>query len=300
MPAKRSKKSPISGVAAQACILSFSLALTLGCVAPVDSDPTEKIERKALECSIASLDELGPVDVAFAFDNSASTVYPPGFDVDEDGIIGEFRASEFTDRDDSWLGVQVAAARTLIRNASGNDMRFSIISFSGPPFVSRQTRNTKAVGDRDARIRAAMTADLTVLEDALDAALNYGSRGSAHFYAGMRRASQSLIEARVPDRESKRVVLFTSNSPGPTFHNHSGLIEGAFSSRMHVAVREAKRHRIVFNTFGLTEEANSWHRLSLGLMAPLTRGTYQVVDDPSELYCHFVNSLVPRARDRSR
>jgi hypothetical protein len=275
-----------------ACFTLAVAALLMGCATPVDSgdEGDEQREAKVLDCSPESLGRLGPLDVAIAIDNSLSTQHPAGFDVDGDGTVGAVRASIFTDRDDSWLGAQIAAARPLIQDTSDRDVRFSIVTYSGYPFLSRRRRNTRAVGDRDAKMRAQMTDDVAELESALDAVMNAGSDGSANFYAGMRRASQSLIESKDPERESRKVVLFMSDTPGPIFHEGGNLV-GGLSARMASAVREAKRNSIVFNSFGLTERSDAWRGFSLGLIAPPTGGTYHVVDDPRELYCHLVDAL---------
>ncbi|MBW2292192.1 MAG: VWA domain-containing protein [Deltaproteobacteria bacterium] len=261
-----------------ACFTLAVAALLMGCATPVDStrdegdEEDQKREAKVLDCSPESLGRLGPVDVAIAIDNSLSTQHPAGFDVDGDGTVGAVRASIFTDRDDSWLGAQIAAARPLIQNTSDRDVRFSIVTYSGYPFLSHRRRNTRAVGDRDAMIRAQMTDDVAELESALDAVMNAGSDGSANFYAGMRRAR-----------------------PGPIFHEGGNLV-GGLSARMASAVREAKRNNIVFNTFGLTEQSDAWRGFSLGLIARPTGGTYHVVDDPRELYCHLVDALALAAK----
>lgn len=291
-------KIVIGGGGLEAFLTLAVAAMLLSCTTPVEStreDEGAVKEAKVLDCSPESLGRLGPLDVAIAIDNSLSTQHPTGIDVDGDGTVGAVRASVFTDRGDSWLGAQVAAARPLIQNTSDYDVRFSIITYSGHPFLSRRKRSTRAVGPRDARIQAQMTDDVAALESALDGVMNAGSDGSASFYAGMRRASQSLIESEDPERESRKVVLFMSDTPGPVFHEDGKLV-GGLSARMAMATREATRHGIVFNTFGLTEQSDAWRGFTLGLMAPSTGGSYHVVDDPQQLYCHLVDALALTAR----
>jgi hypothetical protein len=87
-----------------------------------------------------------------------------------------------------------------------------------------------------------------------------------------------------------------SDTPGPVFHEDGKLV-GGLSARMAMATREAQRHGIVFNTFGLTEQSDAWRGFTLGLIAPSTGGSYHVVDNPQQLYCHLVDALAlaPRA-----
>ena len=286
--------------------LWFCLAIAVvlcGCATPVESTeekPGESEEPMVLDCSPESLGRLGSLDVAIAIDNSLSTQHPTGYDADGDGTVGVIKTAftdrrdssrVLTDRGDSWLGAQIAAVRPLIQNALAYDVRFSITTLSGQPFFSHRRRSTWAVGDRDARTLAAMTDDVAVLEKALDKIVRAGSDGSASFYAGMRRANQSLIESTDRDQKRRKIVLFISDAPGPLFRTSDGLIRGA-SARVAAATRDAKRNQIVFNTFGLTEKSPEWSDFSLSLIGSMTGGTYSAVEDPRELYCHLVDSLV--------
>lgn len=273
----------------------FALATTtvlIGCATPTESVDDTEPAAKIPVCSPESLASLDVLDVAIAIDNSLSTQHPPGYDVDGDGIVGKLENSIFSDRDDSWLGVQVGAARLLIQNSSDADVRFSIVTFSGYPFFTHRKRSTRAVGNRDARIVWEMTDDVMALNVALDQVMQDGSNGSASFYAGVRRANQSLIESRDPERAGRRIALFISDTPGPIFRRKSVAIR-AISARMAAATREAERNDIAINTFGLGEESAQWHALSLGLIAQETGGSYRAVEDPQQLYCHLVDSLVP-------
>jgi hypothetical protein len=279
-----------SGGAGPALVVA---AMLLGCAAPVDTVGKVNRRPKLLDCSRESLARLGSLDVAIAIDNSLSTQHPAGFDVDRDGTVGGIKSSVFTDRGDSWLGAQIAAVRRLIRNASDYDVRFSIITYSGYPFLSHRKRSTRAVGDSHARIWVDMTGDVAALESALDDLVDRGSDGSASFYAGVRRASQSLIESQNPGRKRRKVALFISDTPGPVFHAH-GEVVGGITARMAVATREAKRNDIVFNSFGLTQDSETWRRFTLGLIGPATGGRYHSVENPKELYCYLVASLARR------
>src|SRR5438445_9402440 len=80
--------------------------------------------------------EPGPIeilaaDVAIAIDRSGSTRNPTGIDLDGNGVIGEFRQSQYTDPGDSMLAAELVAVERLIGVARLGGMRFSIVSYSG-------------------------------------------------------------------------------------------------------------------------------------------------------------------------
>jgi len=278
--------------------VSFGMAAVLpGCAAPLIPAGNIVQDADVLDCSPELLAELGPLDVAVAIDTSLSTMAPSGVDIDGDGLIGILEQSRYTDRGDSQLSAQVAALRSLIRTAAKYDIRFSIITFSGSSvIVPAKKRTSGVVSNRDARIRARLSDDFAELESALDKVLEDGSGGSTNFYAGMRRANRSLIESEDSERESRKVVLFMSDSPGPTRPEIDGTVR-ELDERMARAARQAHRHEIIFNTFGISAESGMWRRRSLGQIAGATSGTYHVVEDPQRLFCHLASSLALAAKD---
>lgn len=270
-------------------IVFVAMGVLVGCASSLDTEGVEEVPAP-LNCSVEKLNALGPSDVVFAFDNSLSSQHPSGFDIDGDGTVGEIRSSVFTDRGDSWLGVEVEAARKLIRNTEDLDIRFSTLTFSGFPFFSRRGSLSLAVGSRDAKERARLTRSRSLLESALDQIMTLGSDGSPNFYAGARRANQVLIEAK--NQKRRKIVMYMSDTPGPLFRELGKPLRGGIGADVARATREAERNDITFNTFGLTQKSGAWRGYSLGLIAQMTGGTYHAAIDPTRLYCHLVDSLV--------
>lgn len=294
----------LAGFAIMRSHLALSLALTvaavqLGCATPVDSSEDGEAEARPLDCSQASLDRLGPLDVALAFDNSYSSREPSGIDVDADGTVGVHEHSVFSDPDDSWLGAEVQAARSLVRHCADLDARFSVVTFTELPFFADAGFTSRAVSNRDSRTHVAMTGDRDAVEAGLDEVIRLRSGGVEDFYAGMRRANQSLIEATDPERKRRGVVLFLSDTAGPILRRDGRVLHGKLTADMAMAVREARRHGIQIHSFGLAPDSDEWRELSLGLIGPMSGGTYHAVEDPQELYCNLVDALVelPEARE---
>ena len=91
--------------------LALAVALSVPCARlervppPADPDAPAPAQR----CHEGSDPiEILAADVVIAIDRSASTRNPTGIDLDGDGVIGEFRRSTYTDRDDSVLAAQLA------------------------------------------------------------------------------------------------------------------------------------------------------------------------------------------------
>lgn len=265
------------------------VTMSLACVTPVEEPP---VERAPLECSPESLFRLGTLDVAIAIDNSITTQVPSGIDVDGDGVVGILRESIYTDRDDSLLGVQLTAIRKLIRDTEPHDVKYSILTYSGFPIESHQSRNSRAVRRLDARTLVEKTNNQERLEAALGVIERDSSRGSSQIYAGLRRATESLIKPRDRERESRKVVLFISDTPGWISYENGRVAENQINAKIAVAVREAEDLQIVFNTFGLTQDSVDWDRVTIGLVAAMTGGRYHAIDEPEHLYCHLVDSLL--------
>ena len=76
---------------------------------------------------------------------------------------------------------------------SNSDIRFSIVTFSGPN-VARTVGQTQLTGSvRDSRIRAELTGNLRELDSVLTDVHEEGSDGKTIFFAGMQRATRSLL-----------------------------------------------------------------------------------------------------------
>ncbi len=83
-----------------------------------------------------------------------------------------------------------------------------------------------------------------------------------------------------------------SDARRPNSVDAGGSIEH-LDPRMKSAAVLARRHRIVFNTFGLSPDSSQWRDQALGQIAGATGGTYHAIQDPRQLYCHLASSLLP-------
>jgi len=252
----------------------------------------EETEPPQLDCAVEKLADHGPIDIAIAFNNEMLSREPSGIDVDGDGVVGEVRHSIFTDTDDSWLHLQVAAARQLVQATDDYDIRYAVITFADLPFKSRRRRATRTVTPTDARTLAAMSDDLAVIEAGLDLALSRGSTGSARFYGGVRRANEALIEGSETERESQKFAFLMTHVRGPVYLDGTRVGQDVVSTNMRIALREADRFGIRFHTFGFTEESQHWTRLPIGLIGHTSGGDYHAVVDAETLYCEMVDALV--------
>ena len=267
------------------------LTATEGCLAPVAEKDNVVDALVEDSCSMESLRDVGPLDVAIAIDNSFSTRNPSGIDLDGDGIVGKVVESRFTDRDDSKLQVELAAAARLIKLAESADVRFSIVSYSGPSSAPTITPTNRVVLKLDARVHAELTQDVVELAKGLVEIEEHGSKGTSNFVAGLRRATRTLIEGADDERASQKLILFISDSAAPVLRQVDGQ-DTLKDFRLAEAAHHANDHEVAVNTFGLSEESEKWRLEALGLIAGATGGDYHVVKDPNQLYCHLASALV--------
>ena len=272
---------------------AFIALTTIGCAAPISPATNVVDDADVRGCSPSLFDAIGSLDVAVVLDTSQSTRRPTGVDIGRDGRVHRSHRNSAADRGDSWLAAQIAAVRLLLRNAEGRDIRFSIVTFSGPN-VARTVGRTQLTGSvRDSRIRAELTGNLRELDSVLTDVHEEGSDGKTIFFAGMQRATRSLIESR--NEKRRKVVLFMSDSAIPNSLDLDGQIE-KLDPRMKNAAMMARSHDVVFHTFGLSRASKLWRRKSLGRIAGATGGTYHPNEDPRQLYCHLASSLLPSYR----
>ena len=266
----------------------------LGCAAPIVPATNVVMDGEVRGCAPDILDGLGSLDVAIVIDTSQSTRRPTGFDIDGDGRIHSFQRDRAIDLGDSRLAAQVAAIRPLLRGAADPDVRFSIVTFSGPSIERTVGRTQLTPSVRDSSIRAELTNDTARLDSVLDDLLARGSDGMTIFSAGMGRATHSLL-GHPNDRQNRRrrkLVLFMSDSPRPYSLDVDGNLEEV-DPRMKNAAILARGQGIVFHTFGLSPDSRQWRREALGQIAGATGGTYHPIEDPRHFYCHLAHTLIP-------
>jgi len=275
----------IGGVA-----LSLLLLELAACASTADPAPQSAASAPARErCH----EGPGPIeilaaDVVIAIDRSMSTRDPTGLDLDGDGVVGEFRHSEYTDRGDSLLAAELAAVDRLVRVAQLGGIRFAIVSFSGRSDFPLEDSLTQLVDRRDARLEAELTDDLGTLEAAVARVERRGSDGASSFAPAMRLAVRTFGGGDGGAR--RRRVLFLADTPTPVRYAPMRRI-ARDDWRMQVEARRAIASGISFHSFGLGEAAGDPEAHALAQIAGATGGTYRAVPDPRNLYCQMLAAL---------
>jgi hypothetical protein len=237
--------------------------------------------------------EILAADVVIAIDRSTSTRSPTGIDIDDNGRIGEFRHSEYTDRGDSWLAAELVAVRRLIDVARLGGMRFAIVSYSGRQDFPVEDSVTQRVDRRDARLEAELTDDLSSLAAAVERVANRGSDGASSFAPAMRLAVRSLDAGPGERGARRRRVLFLSDSPTPV--RYAPMDSIAYDdARMAVEARRAIASGVSFHSFGIGDAAGTEPTHALAQIAGATGGSYRAVTDPRGLYCQMLAALGAR------
>jgi hypothetical protein len=275
-------------------VVPFVAVISIGCAAPIVPPTNLIVDADLRDCSTEIFDAIGPLDVAIVIDTSQSTGRPTGFDIDEDGQIHNYKRNSRIDRADSWLAAQIAGVRPLLRSAEGHNIRFSIVTFAGTT-VSRSVGRSQLIASvRNSRIRSKLTGDLAKLDSVLVDIFEGGSDGTTLFSAGMQRATRSLLTSRSASVEQprRRVVLLMSDARSPNGLDAGGDIKN-LDPRMKSAAVIAQGHRVIFHTFGLSPDLSLWRPPALAQIAGATGGTYHLIEDPTQLYCHLSNSLLP-------
>ena len=270
--------------------LLLILIAGLACPAPAVEWTNVVTDAEVRNCSPDIFKHAGALDVVVAIDTSLSTRRPTGFDIDGDEAVHRFARNNAIDRGDSRLAAQIAALRTLIREAEGTDIRFSIVTFSGPTTAKTTGLSHLSGSHRDSRIQANLTGDTARLDTVLSDVFDAGSNGKTVFSSGMQRATLSFTRRQALDR--RRVALLLTDSPGTILLDTDGNIE-RLDPRMKSAAVIAIRNGITFHTFGLSQESEEWRDKAIGQIAGATGGSYHPVADPKYYYCHLAHSLLP-------
>lgn len=234
--------------------------------------------------------EIRAADVAIAIDRSRSTREPTGLDLDGDGVVGEFRRSVYTDRDDSLLAAEIAAIGRLVDVARLGDMRFAVISYSGRDRFPLEDSVTQWVDREDARLEAELTGDVAELDAALARIARRGSNGASSFAPAMRLALQSLRSDASDPPTRRRLVLFLSDSPTPVRYAPEQRI-ARDDPRMEIQARRAIATGVSFHSFAIGPAAADDPPHILASIAGATGGLFRAVPDPRNLYCEILGAL---------
>jgi len=275
--------------------ISFALLRLAACAGsapkPAEPDPgVTPAPPTVARCGGPGPIEILAADVAIAIDRSTSTRAPAGIDIDGDGLVGQFRHSQYTDRGDSLLAAQLAAALRLVGVARLGDMRFAIISFSGRDDFPLDDSVTQRVDRQDARLESALTGDVTELEAALARIGRRGSDGASSFAPAMRLAVRSLRPGPSDPANRRRRVLFLSDSPTPVRFAPAMRIvrDDALMEREAIRAIDAG---VSFHSILIGDAAGGEGPHALAQIAGATGGIYRAVPDPRNLYCEMLAAL---------
>lgn len=239
--------------------------------------------------ALALYGEHQTFDIIFAIDTSESTSASSGADIDGDGEVGRPRGGKWlsvlgsvvpmplTDRDDSVLAAEVAAARALLDQLDPRSTRVGVIAFSGDndPMTP------------DAYTEVPLTADYARVGKGLRELVERGPDGMTNMVAGVNTAIVELLgteSAYSEKREgARRIVLFlTDGYPTLPFEQSRRLNARAAIER----AKKARRAKIRIDTFAIGEEALD-EPVSVVEMARVTDGIFTPVRDPRNLEAIF-------------
>jgi hypothetical protein len=267
-----------------------------GCVGP-DPDPRIAFHADALlghdpagSCPGPRPIEILAADVAIVIDRSGSTREPIGIDVDDDGNVGRYEASQYTDRDDSLLAAELAAVEALVPVVRLGGLRFAILSYSGRDDFPVEDSVTQRVDREDARLEAALTDDTAELEAALSRVAQRGSNGASSFAPAMKLAVRTLRAGDDGGPVRRRRVLFLADTPTPV--RYAPMERIAYDdARMEVEAARAIAAGISFHSFGIGHKIEGASSQALAQIAGATGGNYRAVPDPRNLYCQMLAAL---------
>ncbi len=223
-------------------------------------------------------------DVMVVIDTSRSTLDAAGTDVNGNGEIGEPVFGELgaavgaglTDKGDSILAAEVAAARRVLAGLDPRSTRVGLVAFAGEPPGSGSTR-------KPAFTVAALTRDFAAIERGLDELLNTGPNGNTHMSAGVDQATIELMGFRgarskpEPDHE-KVVFFFTDGQPTLPYPDREADNVRAVLR----AANRAQRANIRIHSFAIGPEALAGPIAAVE-MASRTHGYFTPVRTPGEL-----------------
>jgi hypothetical protein len=240
--------------------------------------------------ALAHRGALSRFDVALVIDTSESTREPSGADVDGDGTVGmphpgamsSLFADSLTDRGDSILAAEIAAARRLVRGLDPRSTRVAVVSFAGEPpgsgaalFPPRPTRA--------AVLRAPLSSDYQRVERAFREIFEQQPAGATDMAAGLDLATQELLARpgthSSPDFAAEKIVLFFTDGR-PTLPH-----PGFEADNVRAVLRAAERARagdVRIHSFAIGPDALEGPAAAME-MARRTGGFFTPVRHPGDL-----------------
>ena len=233
--------------------------------------------------AMALSDRSKRFDVALVLDTSGSTAESTGVDINGNGVIGARQRGRIsslfggsTDKGDSVLAAEVAAARQILRDLDPRTTRVAVITFAGG--------DGKRETGPPALTREPLTSEYARVERALDFILRAEPHGQTHISGAVDHATTELLglygsrSEKIVDSE-KLVFFFTDGQPTLPF----GPL--ARSDNMRAVRRSALRANkagIRIHSFAIGSEALSGPIASVEL-ADMTGGSFIPVRHPGEL-----------------
>jgi hypothetical protein len=203
-----------------------------------------------------------------------------------------------TDRGDSILAAEIAAADALIQSLDPTTLRVGVLSFAGQ--VNPLTFQQAVYGQQDAWVEAPLTSDFQQVRRALQNILARGPRGGTNFAAGVRLAVTELAglyggkSASRPD--AKKVVMFlTDGIPSFPFGSSRVSDPGDTEAALNAA-RVAHKAGITINTYALGPVALS-NPIAATEISRITLGTFTPVQNPGDVITYLRSASFSNVED---
>ncbi|HXV35842.1 MAG TPA: hypothetical protein VEC18_01765, partial [Myxococcota bacterium] len=222
-------------------------------------------------------------DVALVLDTSGSAAEPTGADVNGNGVIGTSQrgriASLFggsTDKGDSVLAAEVAAARQILHDLDPRTTRVAVITFAGS--------DDKGVDAPPALTRQPLTSDFALAERALEFILRTEPQGQTHISGAVDHTTKELLglfgsRSEKLDDSEKLMFFFTDGIPTLPY-GQLALSDNLRAVR--ASALRASKGRVRIHSFAIGAEALEGPIASVEL-ADLTGGSFIPVRHPGEL-----------------
>jgi hypothetical protein len=240
--------------------------------------------------ALAHQGALPRFDVALVIDTSESTRDPSGADVDGDGTVGKphpgavssLFGDALTDRGDSILAAEIAAASRLLRGLDPRSTRVAVVTFAGEPPGSRAALSSRPPTPA-AILRAPLSSDYPRVERAFREIFEQEPAGATDMAAGVDLATRELLARHgaysSPDPAAEKIVLFFTDGK-PTLPH-----PGFEADNVRAVLRAAERARagnVRIHSFAIGPDALEGPIAAME-MARRTGGFFTPVRHPGDL-----------------
>ncbi|HVH04735.1 MAG TPA: hypothetical protein VNE71_01915, partial [Myxococcota bacterium] len=236
----------------------------------------------------------GRFDVYLVVDTSRSAVQPSGADVDGDGEIGTSTSTpdrESSDRGDTILAAECAAAVKVVDGLDPKRTRVGILSFAGDAVATNVRELVQPRVLRAVQLHEPLTSDYRRVRTALGDLAESEPRGSTHMAAGIDLATIELLGlpgaiGKADPDSTKMILFFTDGQPTLPYLGNDRLNVGAVIR----AAERASRAGVRIHSFAIGPEALAGPIAAVE-MAEITHGLFTPVPDPARL-TEFVDAIL--------